>query len=304
MPKQKPDNLSERDSHLIDALLKQSLQPNDAASESRVGRLLSEIRTNAADPVAPITPSSDRHGTPRRWLRASLAAVVLVGIMLVMQLGGSQTAAMAAVERSILAEQRPEAREYEVTIVTRNSQGRRRTVTHTLFVRQREFAIRATPRLGTGEIWIGSRGKERWIVPRFGPVQIGNESLLKRTALNQPLISTPFLTVSTILDRIKRSYDLELTAGVSLTEEHAPVVCDHIVGKKSRETQAVIPEHVELWTDTQTGFARRIELRWYDDQARWLEATAQLVDTHDLPAHFFDHTGHHDADRRVNRIGE
>jgi len=219
---------------------------------------------------------------------------------------------MAAVERSLLAEQRPVVREYEVTVVTRNLLGKRRSRTHSLFVKGRDFAIRTAPLLGSSNsnatAWLGGNGDTRWHVPRIGAVQIGPEGFLNNRLAGKSVIETPFLTVSTILDRITRFYELKLTSGVELTEAESTVTCDHIVGERSANPRAanarVIPEHVELWADNQTGFARRVELTWDEsgNNVGWLEATAQLVGTPDVASNFFDHTAHHEPDRRVRRI--
>lgn len=306
------ENISDRDSRLMDALLSQSLRPNNAENESRVQNLLQAIQTDRSDTTRENgrTTSTVSTNPPRRnirWFPVTIAAVALVAIALIIQPGGSQNSALAAVERSIVAEQRPEAREYEVTLVVRGANGRHRTVTHTLYVQHRNFAICATPRLGRGKIWLGGHGSDRWLVPRLGPVLVGSEGLLKTQLPNKAVVETPFLNVETILDRIKRFYDLKLTAAVNLeepngtNEETVSIQCDHIAGTRLLPTRVSIPMHVELWADLETGFARRIEMRWEESNSdsRWLKATARLIDTHDLAADFFDHTAHHDADRKV-----
>ena len=296
------NELSDNDSRLMDSLLDQSLRPDDGASVQRVQDLISAIRSDAVGPDSACASPVMRF----RWFPISALAVALVVFVVVVQPWGRHNEALAAVERSIHAELRPEAREYEVTIVKRGLLGAEHTSTHSLFVRQREFAIRASPRLGNGEIWMGRSNSERWIVPRFGPVLVGSEGLLNRSLPSRPVIETPFLSVGTILDRMKRFYTLKLSSGVSLQEGNMTVICDHIFGTRKRSARVSIPAEVQLWADTETGFARRIELRWGDGntESRWLQATAVLVGTHELPGEFFKHSGHHDSARKVNQISE
>lgn len=299
------NELSDNDSRLMDSLLDQSLRPDGAESDQRVQTLMSTIRSEADEPVAPVSDGA----VPVmrfRWFPISVLAAALVFFVVVIQPWGSDNLAIAAIERSILAEQRPVAREYEVTIVKRGLSGAENQATHTLFVRQQDFAIRATPRVGRGAVWMGGGKEERWIVPRFGPVLVGPEGLLRRSLPNKQVVETPFLSVETILDRMKRFYKLELTSGVSLQEDSGAFVCDHIVGTQIRSAKTSMPASVEVWADTQTGFARRIQLSWSDDdsESRWLQATAELVGTPEVPEDFFDHSGHHDSDRIVKQIGE
>lgn len=297
----KPDDLSEPQSRLMDALLSEALSSDDDVAEQRVHDLMQTIRDVAPSRLA---SGGEKRGKHFRWFSVSVAAAALVLLLFVIQPWGTENAALAAVDRTILAEQRPEAREYAVTIVTRGLLGAEKASTHTLFVRQRDFAIRATPRLGRGDIWMGGSKQYRWIVPRFGPVLTGTEGLLRKSLPNRQVVETPFLSVATILDRMKRFYELELTPGVSLQEENATVVCDHVAGTPKRSTRLAIPSQVEVWADRQTGFARRIQLAWNqnDSDSRWLKATAQLVGTPELPEDFFDHSAHHDSDRIVNQV--
>jgi hypothetical protein len=303
-PKQDHKELNSRDSILMDALLRHSLQPKDIQDQLRVKKLVESLREESLRPKLERPEISK--GPIRRWFPVSLVAAALIAIAFVIQLGSSQSTALAAVDRSIVAEERNFAREYEVTLVARGAMRLNRTSTHKLFVRQRDFAICSIPRLGNGEVWIGGQGSERWVVPRFGPVLVGQEDLFNRHLPNSTILETPFLSVTTILERIRRGYDLQLVAGVPLVEGETTVMCDKIVGTRIRQFPIAAPQNVELWADQESGFARRIELKWGNDNSdsRWLEASAQLMGTPDLPEDFFDHSGHHSADRAVERVSK
>ncbi len=295
---------SEPDSSLMDSLLRQLLRPDVAHSEARIGKLIESIQQESS--AQSVLPQTNLHAprSMRRWFPISVASAVLLAILFVLLPGSSQKAALAAVERSILAERRNEAREYEVTLVTRGAMGWSRVAKHKLYVRNRDFVICATPRLGSGEVWIGGRGNSRWLVPRSGPVWVGEENLFEQPTLKSTIVETPFLSVAVILERMRRGYDLALDSGVSLVDGNATFVCDHIVGTRLLNVRIAIPQRVDLWVDKASGFARRIELKWGNEsqETRWLEATSQMVGTPELPADFFDHAGHHAKDRIVENV--
>ncbi len=305
--RQEADGFSQRDASLMDALIRHSLQDNQAAGEARVQRLLACIRAQGLD------VASNQHvghatkqkiWSRRRWLPVSLGAAVVATLVFMLQTGGRQNAALAAVERSIIAETRNDAREYQVTLVARGAKGLQRTSTHQLFVRQRDFAICTTPRLGSGEIWIGGQDGEHWIVPRFGTVLVGDEELFKRPMLNNLDLETPFMSVAAILERIRYGYDLVLHPDVELKVGSKQTNCEHIVAIRKSRARPSIPERVEFWADRDSGFALRIELSWGPEsqESRWLTASAQLIGTPALPDNFFDHRGHHASDRPVERM--
>lgn len=307
--------LTPHESRLMDALLGQAMRPEDVPNQQRIEVLFAEIRkesqatgddTTAENSTCHTTtvPIERQRSSVRRWFPLSLVAAALVVVAFVIQLNTANSSALAAVDRSIVAEQKNIAREYAVTLVTRSTLGANRTNHHTLFVQQRDFAICATPRIGKGEVWLGGRGTERWIVPRIGPVLVGEEAVFDRSLLSDRVYSTPFLSVATILERMKRGYELSFSGNVGLVEGDSTVICDKVVGTKLRRTRLAFPDQIEIWTDPETGFARRIALRWSEGnkESRWIEATAQLVGTPELPTDFFQHGAHHDMHRTVERL--
>lgn len=288
----------ERQSRLMDSLLERAVKATAEDDERRVNTLISAIRGEAASVTSDARPGRSRRLL--RWLPIPLAAGILVAVVFLSLPGGSQNAAMAALDRTIRAQQQPNAREYAVTIVARRQSGRTRSTNHRLFVRQREFAIRSPALLGSAEVWAGGNDERRWLVPTFGPVLVGPKGLLKTELPNRRVLETPFMSMETILERTKRFYDLSLKSKVTLRQGSVTIECDHIVGERIRSPRFVIPERVEIWADPETGFARQLCLLWADDdESRWKSATAELVATPTLTDDFFEHTAHHDPDRRV-----
>ena len=285
----------------MDSLLDRAVRPDGAADDDlRVNQLMGTLRAETLASARSTEPASVSSRRLWRWVPIPLAAGLLVAVLFLTQPGGSKNAAQAALDRTIAAEQKPEAREYAVTIVARRSAGSTRKSRHRLFVKQRDFAISRSRLFGSGEVWMGGSGDTRWLVPGIGPVLVGGRDLLRKQLPGKQIVETPFMSVARILERTRRFYDLAHQPQVSLRMGDRLITCQHIVGTRIQTNQTTIPQQVEVWADVNTGFAQRVRLSWKgDDKSRWLEATAELVGTPSLPADFFEHTAHHDADRRV-----
>ena len=291
--------LTDRESRLMESLLERAVKSSTQEDTARVENLMSVIHAESDGQTVVPRTSHSRPDRMIRWLPIPVAAGILIAIVVLTLPNGSGNAALAALDRTIAAEEKPNAREYTVSI-TRRALGSMRTLEHRLFVRRREFAITRKLLIGTGELWMGGRDDERWIVPGPRPVLVGGEDLFNHAALSPQIVETPFLSVARILERTKRFYELTLTSEVSLQQGERTIRCQHIVGKRIRSPRIVIPKQVEVWADPQTGFAQRVRLVWdEEEESRWREATADLVGTPTLSDDFFDHTAHHEPGRRV-----
>lgn len=319
-----PESADGRGSRLMDALLESALTTGTEQDESRIRRLMSEIRdsSDAPEPASMLTESSAtvakseqtsgpaskaglsqrRPSQLARWIPISLAASLLVAVIVFSSGGGSTQAALTALDRIIEAEQSLSVREYAVTI-TFPAENRSPRL-HSLFVRQNEFVISTPATIGRGEHWAGGQGDERWLVPRVGPVFLGKADRLPGSLPHRRVLETPFLSVETILQRTRRFYELSVeSAPSSHSADSSP--CTHIVGRRVRSPRFVIPEYVDIEADPKTGFVRYIRLDWNsEDDSRWASATAELVGTPEVPVDFFQHNGHHDGSRKVIQLPE
>ncbi|MFK7818201.1 MAG: hypothetical protein AB8G99_05765 [Planctomycetaceae bacterium] len=289
----------ERDLQFIDALLERTLGSGSDNDEARIGQLMTMLR-DGSTVGAVQTPRKRSRTAVWGWLSVPLVAAIVLATFLITMPGSSTQAAIAAIDRSLdVAQTRSDVREYLVTVTTRRLNGGTRARSHQLFVRQDDFVVRSDAWIGKGEIWAGGRGEERWLVPRFGPIFVGKSGALPRKADGR-VLETPFLSVERILERAKRFYDLDIESSVEVQIGDKKLVCDRIIGKRTRSPRIVIPSDVEILIDPKTGFARRVSLKWDEaDDQRWLEAVAEMVRTRDVPDDFFQHTGHHDGTRRV-----
>ena len=193
-----PENnreLTDRESRLMESLRKRAVKPSTAEDAARLEKLMSTIYTGSDGQT--VVSRTSHLGSKKllRWLPLPVAAGVLVAVVVLTQPGGSGNAVMAALDRTIAAEEKPKAREYTVSI-TRRALGSTRTFEHRLFVRRRNFAISRELLIGTGELWMGGRDDERWIDPGPGPILVGGRNSFNCAAPNQQVLETPFMSVA------------------------------------------------------------------------------------------------------------
>ena len=290
------ENLQNREDRLMESLLHRTLTSDDEDA-ARVSRLMDQIRNEDTGHLPERVQSSTRL---LQWLPLPLAASVLVVVLLLSSGSNSSEAAMAAIDRSIQAEQTPVVREYEVAITLAGSSGAIRRRNHTLFVRQNEFVVAASPAIGPGRVWAGGDGETRWVVPRIGPVYVGRQEAVQKKQPHRRVLETPFLSVEQILERTRKFYDLSIEKTTSRDGGQESV--SRIIGHRRRSPGFVIPEYVEIEAEPKSGIVQFIRLKWNaDDDSRWSEATAALTGTPEVPENFFRHVGHHDNSRRVIR---
>lgn len=302
-----------QESHLMDALLRHSLAPDTEAEneELRIRQLMSSLR-DEADPYEsgrtenrPGRPSRVTWTAIRRWIIVpATTALILIGWLLLPSLISEQRA-LATVERSLAAEQKPLVRQYQVTLVADSHGANDHPYEFDLFVKQREFVIRAPALRGEGVVWMGGNQDERWIVPRFGPVLTGSEGMLGRWSRRRRAMATPFLRTAAILQRLQRFYDLEMRPPVQLeasTPGGSAVDCDHVIAiRREDSTVVTLPDRVELWADRELGFARKMRVEW-SQPAKFgglTSAVVSLSGTPEVASDFFSHSGHHDGEREV-----
>ena len=141
---------------------------------------------------------------------------------------------------------------------------------------------------------------ERWLVPLAGPVIVGVEPFFQKRPVQGAVAKTPFLSISAILERTKRFYDLKFEPSVDLVTSQGSHRCSVVTGEKRPNVSLPIPRAVKVWADIETAFARKIELGWdAHDGGAWLAASAELIDQPELPDDFFQHQSHHKSERRV-----
>jgi hypothetical protein len=105
----------------------------------------------------------------------------------------------------------------------------------------------------------------------------------------------PFLSLTALLERLARSYDLKLLPPEALGEGEGP--CQHVRGTR-RGGEEGGPEGIEVWVRPDTGVVRRMVLHLGEGPgARRL--SLELTGEGSLPAEWYEHAAHHDAERPV-----
>ena len=295
-PQEKNRELPPNDDRLMEALLDAAFP--SSSEDQKVEQVIHAIQLESPTPAS-------RTQIPRKssWFKLAIGPAIAIAALVVISqffFNSSQRQAYAAVQQSIRSESDSGPREYDVRIINRRPRGNIRDDNVKLFVDRNRFAICTKPLLGRGEVWVGGNENERWIVPRFGPVIVGEEGLLRPWIRSRRVVEVPFLSVSRILYRLQSHYDLELK-NPSVKSPDFPVECQHIVATKTREARIGIPDRIDLWTETLEGYAQRIEGTWNrsEDESGWLSLEINLVDRPQLPTNFFEHTAHHDENRKV-----
>ena len=124
-----------------------------------------------------------------------------------------------------------------------------------------QFVVRHPGWSRFGDVWIGGDSNSRWIAPRFGPAFVGGEEIVGNW-LTRKDIPSPYLHVSTILQRMSRAYRLTMLSDEELPQVDSPsksTLCQHIVGEL-RKPNGTLPAKIELWASVETGMAHRLEL--------------------------------------------
>lgn len=202
-----------------------------------------------------------------RWFAWCAAASVVFGLFVLYQATGTNRAAWAAVERSLAAASTDSPRKYSVTIETHGPPLGRRDISCDLWVQGNDRFVLRHPALIPGtSLWLGQEGELTWVAPAIGPVRVGSQTGLGKWLASRQEVATPYLQITTILDRMGQGYRLEslphetISSGLSDPSE---MVCQHIRGRlKPRLQGRDLPDTIDLWAEAEGGLAVRLVLSW------------------------------------------
>ena len=303
------NELEQAKQRLIDSLLASAIGSADEEAQSKVTDALSRIATLEPGEAGKqqIKVASNKRGSwfsRRKMIAFATAAAVMIAVGLPFMAQGQS--ALNILQLSLEQSKRDVPRHYNVELKFQKSNGQTNARVADLYVKGSDrFAFRRQGILG-GEWWIGGEGENNWVVPAVGPVIEGDTTSLSRWLKRKPELSTPYLHVSTILERMGNGYKLtnhraETIAGPDGRE----VQCRHIEGRLRkvvdlRDFEDRIPDRIELWADVETGVAIKVIASWDldADEAGRLSITAQLVDHPELPDDWFQAEGHYQGQRR------
>ena len=134
---------------------------------------------------------------------------------------------------------------------------------------------------------------------------MGDETGLGRWLSHARTLSTPYLHVETILARMKRGYRLRELPDESIEDfDGNSIVCKHVVGTLRWNRAEKAPDKIELWSDSQTGVAIRLDATWNEPSGAYghEKISLVLVDEPVLANDWFTATGHSSPNRRILRF--
>ncbi len=303
-----PERQQAIDDALLESLLRESFASSSRANEDtrRIDTLLARIHPQpeqlaTSQPTAsqPVMRGSKK--TAYRWLSLAVAAALLIAVGLWTLDNATSSSAYAAVMRSL--ETVPPTRHYRVHMVHQRPVWGNREATADLYLSDSDrFVIRHPGWARFGDVWIGGDSKNRWFVPRFGPAFTGGEEIVGGWLAKKD-IPSPYLHVSTVLERMSRGYHLKTIGREEIAHVDAPnrtSRCQHVRGER-RGGNGAGPTQIELWADLDSGIARRLQLTWDRSSSERgpISWTIELMGSPELPPDWFELQGHISSDRTV-----
>lgn len=251
--------------------------------------------------------------TSHLWSTAATLAVLLTGLAIVWlsTVPSPASAAFRELDRIIVNSIQSKDRTYQLVvedIVTPARHGKRSPEAQrppkppldgaTLHLREdRQFVLIRQTSDGLPFI-TGSNGKESWAVNVKGAVKVSPDVQHFNHDLPGHETSIPLTNLQEGLERLKHSYDLQFST-------LGPEEYETQIGEDARLLMAVKkpkmrgPQRVEIAYDSKTGrilAMRFIQMPYGPDR---LDLRLSLVNENELPLDFFEHTSHHDLDRKV-----
>ena len=297
----------ELQSQTMDALLGSLYENSDSHAQSLVTKGFERLEREENEPRRNSKAYQSR-GVPR-WKLLSLAAGLLLMIAIGWQLLAPPKRAMAAVNLSIQQALEDIGRHYKLTLIIKRPDHSKTTRRSDLYAKgANKFAVRSSRDLGSKPIWMGSRNGKAWVVPALGPVITGNRTNLSTWVSRSEETSTPYLHVTTILERMRDSYTLSVlpdeTINTADGDFNSNFDCAHIVATLAND-EPRIPNRIELWSDTESGVAIKVLATWdlADNESGRQSLLVELNENIDLADAFFTPNEHGGQNRRRINFG-
>jgi len=154
-------------------------------------------------------------------------------------------------------------------------------------------------RYANGDEFItGSDGNTSWSVPIQGRVRVSDNASRFQSGMPGNQHAIPFINLHDDLEQIRGAYNIQWLDSESDSQaSHLEQRC-LIAQKKSPEHRG--PKHVEIWFDADTGIITELLLDKLPQGKGGPETVLlELIDQSELAEDFFEHTSHHDSNRKV-----
>jgi hypothetical protein len=288
----------------IDALLLAAYDKDQGIVAEGIERVMKQVERENGNSVGRSLHTSPVTNRPiwNRWISIAVAASLLIAMSFGLQSVSPSQPALAAIEKSIAAAAEQIARRYLVTVTFKSGE-QGYEVQNDLYVKGNDrFALRHPAVVPGADLWLGKNGDATWVVPAIGPVLTGNETAFSRWLSAQEQLSTPYLHVTTVLNRMSRGYRLrEMGESTIRSSDGNHVVCRHVVGERKGEANKSLPATIELWSDKASGVAIRVEASWSlaASESGREKVVIEFADQPDLPVNWFEPEGHYAGSRHT-----
>ena len=309
------DNEEDREPYeqrLIDSLLASAIGNANEEAQAKVSAALSKLDADESN-AEHAEGNDDQLASPnngsvwfarRAWIGIATAAAVMIAVALPFIAEGQS--AMATIRMSLEQASKDVARHYRLESTFQRKGGQTYERYSDLFVKGSDrFAIRKTGLLGR-QWWLGGDGDKTWALPPIGPIVEGDHPGLSRWLKRKPDLSTPYLHVSSILERMGNGYKLTKHGEATLTDaDGREIRCRHIVGRLRRAVDVRdindrIPDRIELWASLESGVAQKVVATWdlEPGAAGRVSMTVDLLDHPELGDDWFQPESHYEGERR------
>ena len=243
----------------VESLLTSVANPQDHTD--RVARAMEQI--HAEPDTLTWVALVRRRSLSLRWGAVAVAASALLALFLLVDAGSSRTA-MAAVTRSLNVASELMTRKYQLQVQYRDAADNVSQIDIDLFVRGHDRFTLSHPGLLPGtSFWLGTDSSEEWVVPPVGPVRKGNDMVLSRWLRSRGELDTPYLHVTSLLNRMSRGYRLASMPDQEIElPDGTTHLCQVIEAELETTDEANLPETIELWSSRDSGMAMQIIARW------------------------------------------
>lgn len=285
----------------VAALLDQVYHDRSRHQEQQIQALMQRVRAQTPQPL----PANGR-----RWPWYVMASAAVLLLLLWPLIPSDQSRALARVQRTLATAAQPVPRHYQLRIDYRFGPRRTRTIEGDLYVQGSDHLAVRIPALLDPErdAWAGHNSEQAWVVPAFGPVMVGDQLSLGKWLRARNEVATPYLHVSSMLNRMMVSYSLQELADQSVPAsdqdesfDRSSVRCHRIRALRRSSTREKLPARIELWIDPDSGVVKRLDAHWNleDRQVGRERITLDWRSESDLPIDWFQHQGHHGRHRSV-----
>jgi anti-sigma factor RsiW len=144
----------------------------------------------------------------------------------------------------------------------------------------------------------GSNGKEAWSIRGDGPVRVSADPSRFRGAVPGEQQGLPFANIRANLEDLRTAYELTVLEPQALDSQSSRQFNRLQAIKRSQAHRG--PRKVMIWHDTEAGVIHRMQFEGLPRaKGGPKNLTMTLTDQTELPNNWFEHTAHHEDDRRI-----